>query len=313
MRTAAAPHPDPLRSLTEAIRSVIRGKNDIVDLALVALLAEGHLLLEDVPGVGKTTLALALAAATGLEMRRLQFTSDLLPGDVLGVSVFNQRAGEFEFKPGPVFANILLADEINRATPRTQSALLEAMNEHQVSVDGVTRPLPEPFMVIATQNPFEYFGTFPLPESQLDRFLLKTSMNYPDRGHEREILMGQGGKPRLDAIRPVVGPEDLALLRKRRAAVRAEALVVDYLLDIVAATRHDSRILQGVSPRGSLALLEAARASALMAGRDYVIPDDIKRLAPMALGHRIVVREGAGRTGSEGLIQDLVERVKVPL
>jgi MoxR-like ATPase len=290
------------------------GKADVVRLAVVGLLARGHLLIEDVPGVGKTTLAAALARSIGAGFQRIQFTSDMLPSDVLGVAVYEPDKHEFVFKPGPIFTNIVLADEINRTTPKTQSSLLEAMNEAQVSLDHTTHALPRPFMVLATQNPREHAGTFPLPESQLDRFLLRIRIGYPSEADERTILRG-AGTPVPAALETVLDADDVLELQEAVERVRAEDSVVDYVLSIVTATRRSRLLALGVSPRGSLALLRAARAHALADGRDYLVPDDVKRLAVPALAHRVLLSgtasDGAG-SGAEVIIRTIVQDVPVP-
>jgi MoxR-like ATPase len=290
------------------------GKADVVRLAIVGLLAKGHLLIEDVPGVGKTTLAAALARSLGAGFQRIQFTSDMLPSDVLGVAVYEPDKHEFVFKPGPIFTNIVLADEINRTTPKTQSSLLEAMNETQVSLDHTTYPLPRPFMVLATQNPREHAGTFPLPESQLDRFLLRIRIGYPSEADERTILRG-AGTPVVDTLETVLDAGDVVELQDATEQVRADDSVVDYVLSIVTATRRSRLLALGVSPRGSLALLRAARAHALADGRDYLVPDDVKRLAVPALAHRVLLigpaGDGAGQ-GAEAVIRTIVQDIPVP-
>jgi MoxR-like ATPase len=290
------------------------GKADVVRLAIVGLMAKGHLLIEDVPGVGKTTLAAALARSLGAGFQRIQFTSDMLPSDVLGVAVYEPDKHEFVFKPGPIFTNIVLADEINRTTPKTQSSLLEAMNETQVSLDHTTYPLPRPFMVLATQNPREHAGTFPLPESQLDRFLLRIRIGYPSEADERTILRG-AGTPVVDTLETVLDAGDVVELQDATEQVRADDSVVDYVLSIVTATRRSRLLALGVSPRGSLALLRAARAHALADGRDYLLPDDVKRLAVPALAHRVLLigpaADGAGQ-GAEAVIRTIVQDIPVP-
>ncbi|HEY7601844.1 MAG TPA: MoxR family ATPase [Methylomirabilota bacterium] len=290
------------------------GKAEVVRLAVVGLLARGHLLIEDVPGVGKTTLAAALARSLGVSFQRIQFTSDMLPSDVLGVAVYEPDKHEFVFKPGPIFTNIVLADEINRTTPKTQSSLLEAMNEAQVSLDHTTHPLPRPFMVLATQNPREHAGTFPLPESQLDRFLLRIRIGYPSEADERTILRGSG-LPVAETLESVLDAADVVDLQEAAEGVRADDSVLDYVLSIVTATRRSRLLSLGVSPRGSLALLRAARAHALADGRDYLVPDDVKRLAVPALAHRVLLTgssaDGAG-AGAEAVIRTIVQDVPVP-
>jgi len=300
---------------TEVSRALV-GKPEVVRLAVAGLLARGHLLIEDVPGVGKTTLAAALARSIGAGFQRIQFTSDMLPSDVLGVSIYQPERGEFVFKPGPLFTNIVLADEINRTTPKTQSCLLEAMNEAQVSLDHATHPLPRPFMVLATQNPREYEGTYPLPESQLDRFLLRIRIGYPAGADEKALLRGAVGCA-PDALAPVLGVDDVLALQDAAERVRAEDSVLDYVMALVGATRASPLLALGVSPRGALALLRAARALALAEGRDYLVPDDVKSLAVPALSHRVVVRAAVGAAGGgavdgEAVIRTILQDVPVP-
>jgi MoxR-like ATPase len=288
------------------------GKADVVRLAVVGLLARGHLLIEDVPGVGKTTLAAALARSLGAGFQRIQFTSDMLPSDVLGVAVYEPDKHEFVFKPGPIFTNIVLADEINRTTPKTQSSLLEAMNEAQVSLDHTTHALPRPFMVLATQNPREHAGTFPLPESQLDRFLLRIRIGYPSEADERTILRS-AGTPVAEPLEIVLDAGDVVELQEAAERVRADDSVVDYVLSIVTATRRSRMLALGVSPRGSLALLRAARAHALADGREYLVPDDVKRLAVPALAHRVLLAGPASDgAAAEAVIRTIVQDVPVP-
>jgi MoxR-like ATPase len=279
----------PLRNLQAAIESIVRGKSETVRLAVVCLLAEGHLLVEDAPGVGKTTLARSLARGIDCAFRRIQFTSDLLPSDILGVSVFNQQSGSFDFRRGPIFANVVLADELNRTTPKTQSALLEAMSEGRVSVDNHTHTLPRPFMVVATQNPVEHHGTYPLPESQLDRFLMRIRMGYPDREAEREILRSHDRQPPIDRLVPVLRAADVLDAQAHVTSVRVEETLRDYILAIAEATRQSELLHIGVSPRGSLALQRAAQAAAYLDGRDYCIPDDVKQLVLPVLAHRLAI------------------------
>jgi MoxR-like ATPase len=290
------------------------GKPEVVRLAVVGLLARGHLLIEDVPGVGKTTLAAALARSIGAGFQRIQFTSDMLPSDVIGVSIWEPAKSDFVFKPGPLFTNIVLADEINRTTPKTQSSLLEAMNEAQVSLDHSTYPLPRPFMVLATQNPREHEGTYPLPESQLDRFLLRIRIGYPGAPDEKSVLRG-AGSPVLETLVPVLQAEDVMALQEEADRVRADESVLDYIMALVAATRTSPLLSLGVSPRGSLALLRAARAQALADGRDYLVPDDVKSLAVPALAHRVMVK-GRGAQGggidAEAVLRSIVQDVPVP-
>jgi MoxR-like ATPase len=299
--------------LRQNVGRALVGKDEVVRLAVVGLVARGHLLIEDVPGVGKTTLAAALARSIGADFQRIQFTSDMLPSDVLGVSVWEPGRSAFVFKPGPLFTNIVLADEINRTTPKTQSSLLEAMNEAQVSLDHTTYPLPRPFMVLATQNPREYEGTYPLPESQLDRFMLRIRIGYPEAADELAILRG-GGAVGAEALAPVVSAVDVVRLQDQADRVLADDAVLDYLLAIVKATRTSPLLTLGVSPRGSLALLRLARAQALADGRDFLVPDDVKSLAVPALAHRVIVKghEGANGIGAEVVVETLVQDVPVP-
>jgi MoxR-like ATPase len=304
--------------LESALSRIIRGKNDVIRMALVAVLARGHLLLEGVPGVGKTTLAHALARAIDCDFQRIQFTSDLLPSDVLGISMFSVAEQRFEFKRGPIFTNVLLADEINRTTPKTQSALLEAMNEFQVTVDGRSYPLPQPFAVIATQNPVEHHGTYPLPESQMDRFMLRVRMTYPEPDSEREILRGQAGAARLEEVSPVLKAEDVLRLQEEVQRVQVDDSLVDYSLRIVQRTRESEQLALGVSPRGSLMLFRAAQAMAYLEGRNFSKPDDFKRLALAAFAHRVVL---SSRTAlsikrseqAEQVVADIIESVPVPV
>lgn len=301
--------------LIENVERVIVGKRQTIEFILVALLCEGHVLLEDVPGSGKTMLARSMATSLGINFKRIQCTPDLLPNDVTGVSVFNQKSGEFEFKPGPIFVNILLADEINRATPRTQAALLEAMQEQQVTVDGVTRDLPRPFLVLATQNPIEYEGTFPLPEAQLDRFLMRLSMGYPSRMDERQILVNLWREHPITKLGKVIDGHELLSLQKRIWDVNVDATLQDYIVGLAESTRNHSDLALGVSPRGSLALLKAAQAFAAIRGRDYVIPEDIKTLVPLTLSHRLILKPEAelrGRT-ARTILEDVLEKTPLDL
>ena len=305
---------DLIHRLEASVSRALVGKPEVVRLAVVGLLARGHLLIEDVPGVGKTTLAAALARSIGAGFQRIQFTSDMLPSDVIGVSIWEPAKSEFVFKPGPLFTNIVLADEINRTTPKTQSSLLEAMNEAQVSLDHSTYPLPRPFMVLATQNPREHEGTYPLPESQLDRFLLRIRIGYPGAPDEKSVLRG-AGSPVLETLVPVLQAEDVMALQEEADRVRADESVLDYIMALVAATRSSPLLSLGVSPRGSLALLRAARAQALADGRDYLVPDDVKSLAVPALAHRVMVK-GRGAQGggidAEAVLRSIVQDVPVP-
>src|SRR5437667_705059 len=314
--------PDDARKVAQAlsgnISRALKGKQEIVELALAALAASGHLLLEDVPGVGKTTLAQALARSLDLSFARVQFTSDLLPGDITGVSIYDQARATFVFKPGPLFANLVLADEINRTTPRTQSCLLEAMAEGQVSVDGVPRPLPGPFLVLATQNPHEHAGTYPLPESQLDRFLVRLSVGYPGADVERELLLGGGTHEELTHLRPVASAQDIRRMQTAVPGIKVAREIADYVLAIAAATRNTPLVSLGASPRGAIALLGVAKARALLRGRGYVEPDDVKELCVPVLAHRIALAgrgPGGGeleRLAAERVVRDLVEQVPVP-
>jgi MoxR-like ATPase len=274
--------------LRDNIRTVFLGHTRAVDLLLIGLLARGHVLIEDVPGVGKTVLAKSLARSISCKFSRIQLTPDLLPSDVLGVAIYNSQTQTFDFKPGPVFANIVLADEINRTTPRTQSALLEAMSEEQVSIENETRPLERPFMVVATQNPFEFEGTYYLPENQLDRFLLRVAVGYPDRAAEHRILTTQPGRHAMDDLKPVMTAADIVSLQDEVPKVKLDAAIVDYILDLVDHTRHDEQLHLGVSPRGALALTQAVQASSLLEGRDYATPDDVKGLFIPVCSHRVV-------------------------
>ena len=301
-----------IRRLEDNVARALVGKPEVIRLAVIGLLARGHLLIEDVPGVGKTTLAAALARSIGGGFQRIQFTSDMLPSDILGVSIYQPDRGDFVFKPGPLFTNIVLADEINRTTPKTQSSLLEAMNEAQVSLDHSTYQLPRPFMVLATQNPLEYEGTHALPESQLDRFLLRITIGYPGASDEKAILRGAGATL-TEALGPVLAVADVLRLQDEVERVRVEDSVLDYVLALVAATRAAPPLRLGVSPRGSLALLRAARARALADGRDFVVPDDVKTLAVPALAHRVLLRGAPGGEVDPGaIVRALSDSVPVP-
>ena len=307
-----------LSRVRESVQSVIRGKDEVVQLALVALFARGHLLIEDVPGVGKTTLAHSLARSFDCSFQRIQFTSDMLPSDVIGTSIFNQQTESFQFRPGPVFANIVLADEINRTTPKTQSALLEAMNESQVTVDNHTYPLPQPFMVVATQNPVEHHGTYPLPESQLDRFLMRLRIGYPPAESEKEILKNSALADPLSKIQPSMTSAEVVEVQQAVRRVRVDDALIHYLLAIAEKTRRHPDLTLGVSPRGSMMLYRAAQAFALVEGRNYCIPDDVKRLVLPVFAHRLVVSSGYTSTlkranQGESVLQEIVESVQVPL
>ena len=299
----------------ENIQKVIVGKDEVIDLALVAILCEGHILIEDVPGIGKTTLARSIAASLGCTFRRIQFTPDLLPSDVTGISYFNQKTQEFQFRPGPIISQVVLADEINRATPRTQSALLEAMQERQITVDGETYPLPRPFLVLATQNPIELEGTFPLPEAQVDRFLIKLPIGYPTEAEEHALLLRFAREDPLEDLAPVVTPDDLLRVQEQVREVRVEESVRGYVVDIVRATRAHQDIQLGVSPRGTLALYNCARALAAIRGRAYVLPDDVKLLAPYVLTHRVLISPATRLRGRRlaDVLMDVIATVPVPV
>lgn len=305
-------------AIEQSLRSIIRGNDEVVRMAMVCVLARGHLLIEGVPGVGKTTLAHALARTLECTFQRLQFTSDMLPSDVLGISVYSAVEQQFEFKAGPVFTNILLADEINRTTPKTQSALLEAMNEGQVTMDGHSHPLPQPFLVIATQNPVEHHGTYPLPESQLDRFLLRLHMGYPHKDSEREILRSEAGAARLDQITPVATGQEIIAMQEEVKLVKVDDSLVDYALEIVKRTRESESLALGVSPRGSLMLYRAAQAMAYLDGRKFATPSDLKTLATPVFSHRVVVNARYSSTlkkadQAETIIRDIVQSIPVPV
>ena len=301
--------------LQASVERVIVGKTDVVRLAMVALLCEGHILLEDVPGIGKTTLAKAIARSLGCSFRRIQFTPDLMPSDVTGINFYNQKLGEFMFREGPLIAQVVLADEINRATPRTQAAMLEAMEEHQLTVEGVTTKLPRPFLVMATQNPVELEGTFPLPEAQLDRFLVRLKLGYPDEDGEDEILSRFESASPLDSLVPVVEADELVKLADALTHLHVEPAVRRYAVRIVRETRNDPAFELGASPRASLGLFRSARAHAAISGRDYVLPDDVKRMAPHVLPHRLILSTQArlrGRDADE-VLAEILERVPVPI
>ncbi len=296
------------RKLSDQLSRALIGKPEVIRLLLTGLFARGHVLIEDLPGLGKTTLARALAQAVNCKFSRVQFTPDLLPTDILGTSIFHQRDGSFEFREGPIFANVLLADEINRATPRTQSALLEAMSEHQVSAEGVTRKLPEPFFVIATQNPAEHAGTYPLPESQIDRFMLKFDVGYPTPADEKRILFEHALADTLSAVQQVLTRDEVLKVQEAAKNVRVDQAIADYILEIVQETRNNAKLVSGVSPRGSVALFRASQAYAMLEGRGFVIPDDVKALAVHVLSHRIVERASFDRRGGKGG-QDFIRKI----
>jgi len=302
------------RRIVDNVKRVILGKDDVIELGLVTLLSRGHLLIEDVPGVGKTMLARSLAGSIGCTFHRIQFTPDLLPTDVTGVSVYNQKTGDFEFRPGPIMAQVVLTDEVNRATPKTQSALLEAMEERQVTVDGVSHQAPEPFFVIATQNPIEYEGTFPLPEAQLDRFLLRIRLGYPGPKEELAIMESQEKAHPIESLKPVATPQEVLYIQQTATDIYVDPLVRDYIVALVDATRKRPEVALGASPRAVLALFRASRALALVKGRDYVIPDDVKALAESVLSHRIIVSAAARMRGADSatVVSELMGEVAVP-
>jgi len=303
------------RRLRENIQQVIVGKDDVINLTLAVVLCEGHMLLEDVPGIGKTTLARALAVSLGCSFRRIQFTPDLLPSDVTGLNWFNQKLQEFTFKPGPIMSQVVLADEINRATPRTQSALLEAMQEKQVTIDGFTHMLPRPFLVMATQNPIELEGTFPLPEAQIDRFQMRIAIGYPDEGEENQILERFRYSDPMPDLQPVSTPEEIIELQMERRQIRVAEAVREYIVRVARATRNHSEIELGASPRATLSMYQAAQAWAAIQGRDFTLPDDVKKIAPLVLTHRLIISPQAQLRGRkmEELVADIVEAVPVPV
>lgn len=307
-----------IQQIVNNVEQVVFGKRDVVKLCVVGLLARGHLLIEDVPGIGKTTLAQSLAKTVDCTFNRIQFTSDMLPSDVLGVSILNPRTNDFEFRRGPIFANVILADEINRTPPKTQSALLEAMSEYTVSIDGITHKLPQPFMVIATQNPIEYEGTYVLPESQMDRFLLRVDIGYPPEEDEKRIMRRHDPIEAIASLKPVLNTEELMQLQQEAGQIHVEASVEDYILEIVRATRTHEQVRLGASPRGAQALFEASQARAMIEGRNFVTPDDVKLLAVPALAHRLLVKSrgadlSAAARERERIIREIVSNIKVPI
>ncbi|TZE81679.1 AAA family ATPase [Calorimonas adulescens] len=298
--------------IVENVSKVIVGKNEVIELVIISFICGGHVLLEDIPGVGKTMLVKAFAKTIGSSFKRIQFTPDLLPSDLTGINFYNQKSNDFEFRPGPLFANLILADEINRATPRTQSSLLEAMEERQITVDGVTRKLQEPFMVLATQNPVESYGTFPLPEAQLDRFFMRISMGYPKRDEEIEIVKRNRHSNIVEGLQCTITKNEIEYVRTNYSKVNVSDDVMEYLMDIVDATRKDDRIQLGVSPRGTIALFKASQAYAAIEGRDYIIPEDVKKMAPYVLNHRIVAKGiNRGRNIYE-FVKSMIDSIKVP-
>lgn len=318
MQTAANAASSRLGELQRSIARVVKGKDDVIQLALTTLLARGHLLIEDVPGVGKTTLAQALARSFRCSFQRIQFTSDMLPSDVIGVSVYNPASQGFEFKPGPIFANIIVADEINRTTPKTQSALLEAMNESQITVDNHTHALPQPFLVLATQNPIEHHGTYPLPESQMDRFLMRIRMGYPARASEKEIIRNHSGHAVAETVAPLMDATDVAAMQESVSHVKVEESLLDYSLEIVERTRQSEQLSLGVSPRGAVMLHRAAQARAFLSGRDYCLPDDFKQLILPVFAHRVIVSSKYVSTQkkseqAEAILREILETTRVPL
>ncbi|MGD0962270.1 MAG: MoxR family ATPase [Candidatus Acidiferrales bacterium] len=318
MQTTTSTAASRVTQLQRSIARVVKGKEEAIQMALMTLLARGHLLVEDVPGVGKTTLAHAIARSFHCSFQRIQFTSDMLPSDVIGVSVYNPVAQEFDFKPGPIFANIIVADEINRTTPKTQSALLEAMNESQITVDNHTHPLPKPFLVLATQNPIEHHGTYPLPESQLDRFLMRIRMGYPARASEKEIIRNNAGLDGTEQIAPVMDAADVLAMQEMVSQVKVDESLLDYSLDIIERTRQTEQLSLGVSPRGAVMLHRAAQARAFLEGRDYCLPDDFKRLVIPVFAHRVVVSSRYVSTQkkseqAESILREIVDTTRVPL
>lgn len=304
---------EPLRKLKTTLDSIILGKEEVIKFCIVTLLARGHLLIEDIPGVGKTTLAYSLAKATSCTFQRIQFTSDLLPSDIIGVNIYNPEKRDFEFKPGPIFANIVLADEINRTNPKTQSALLEAMNERRVSIDRRTYEIPQPFMVIATQNPIEYYGTFPLPESQLDRFMMHLRIGYPEPELERKAILKGSRFDEIENLTPVISPEEILEMQKEVTDIKVHEDILKYLHEIILATRRHDMIRLGVSPRGGQLALLAAKAHAFFNDRDFVTPSDIKTVAPLVFGHRIILKTKTYINDGREFIREILTKIPVPV
>lgn len=297
----------------ENVSKVIVGKEEVIELIIISFLSSGHVLLEDIPGMGKTMMIKSFAKTLNLPFNRIQFTPDLMPSDITGINFYNQKSGDFQFRPGPLFSNIVLTDEINRATPRTQSSLLEAMEEKQITADGQTRRLGTPFMVLATQNPVESYGTFPLPEAQLDRFFMRINIGYPSKEDEKEIILRNAGESPLDKVSPIIDIEELKNLIDSVKEVKAHEEVINYIIDIVNETRNQANIELGVSPRGSIALFKASQAKAAINGRNYIIPEDVKSLAPYILNHRIIIRGNDRLDEAMKIIEGIVDSVKVPL
>lgn len=303
-----------VHKVIENVKNVIVGKDKAIEMSVITLLCQGHLLIEDIPGVGKTTLVKSIALSTGCEFRRIQFTPDILPSDITGVFIYNQKTSEFEFRPGPVFSHIVLADEINRATPKAQSALLEAMEEHQATVDGVTHKMSEPFMIMATQNPIDYEGTFPLPEAQLDRFLMCISLGYPEESEELEIINRLSVNHPIESLKKVIEPEEICALQKKIKDVYVDDLVRQYILSIVESTRDQSDVILGASPRASLSLYRAAQALAFISGRDHALPDDVKNLAQSVIAHRLLLTAQSRMSGLDGkqVVEKVISDIAVP-